>query len=189
MKYHSRNITILPEHSGFTVLETLFALVLFSLALVTLMTIAGRGLSTANSSYETLVANYLNQESVEAVRYVRDTNFITTPTPVSWLSGLDICTISTPCELLFTKPSPVPQIVNCPSRRCSQLYEGNGTYDTIMSPTTSRETSFVRTIVVRPIINPNLASPEEALVTSRVSWNSRGIPRSVSYTTLLHKWR
>lgn len=184
------------KKSGFTVLETLFALVIFSISLVTLMTIAGRGLSATTSSYELLVANYLNQESIETVRYVRDSNFITTPN-VSWLAGLDICTRSAPCEIVFPKTLRVPTIVNCPSGRCSSLYEENGSYDTIPSSGNARMTSYVRSIIVEPITPTStgpvpigtVLPPTEAVVTSTITWNSKGINRQVSHQTILHKWR
>lgn len=186
------------KKSGFTVLETLFALVIFSISLVTLMTIAGRGLSATTSSYELLVANYLNQESIETVRYVRDTNFITIPTPVSWLSGLDNCIATNPCELVFPSTSRTPIVQNCNNRSgCAKLYEGMGTYDTVPSPGITRPTSFVRSIVVLPVIlTPTgpvpigtVLPPTEAVVTSTITWNSKGINRQVSHQTILHKWR
>ncbi len=194
MRKYLQKITI--QQPGFTVLETLFALVIFSIALVTLMTIAGRGISSTSSSYQRMIANYLNQESIEAVRYVRDNNFITTPT-VSWLAGLNTCTRTAPCEVIFLNGIRTPSIVNCPNSRCSFLYVDDGMYNTIPGSGNAVKTEYIRSIVVEPItpvpttplpigVTPQ---PTEALVTSTITWTSKGINHRLDNQTVLHGWR
>ena len=58
---------------GFTLIETLFAIVIFSLALVSLMAVVSQGIVTTKNSTNEMTAAYLNQEALEALRWWRDT--------------------------------------------------------------------------------------------------------------------
>jgi prepilin-type N-terminal cleavage/methylation domain-containing protein len=73
---------------GFTLIETLVAVTILSVAIVGPMTIAAKGLSFAMFARDQITAFYLAQEAVEMVRNRRDQNTLQTP-PQQWLSGLD----------------------------------------------------------------------------------------------------
>jgi prepilin-type N-terminal cleavage/methylation domain-containing protein len=81
-------------NKGFTLIETMAAVLLLSIALAGPMTIAQKGLSTALISKDQNTAFNLAQDAIEYVRFARDTNCLvaTAATPgncpaASWLTG------------------------------------------------------------------------------------------------------
>jgi len=75
--------------SGFTLVETLVAVTLLTIAVVAPMTLTARSLSTAYYARDQITASYLAQEAVEAVRAVRDGNVLRTAlgVPTDLLEG------------------------------------------------------------------------------------------------------
>src|SRR6185437_13507555 len=61
-------------NKGFTLIETLVAVLLLSIAIVGPMTIAQKGLQTALISKDQATAFNLAQDAIEFVRFARDTN-------------------------------------------------------------------------------------------------------------------
>ena len=79
---------VTPKGGGFTLVETLIAISIFSVSIITMMSILGTGISNTNYAKEKMIASYLAQEGIEYVRNKRDyyvlypvngnwTNFIT----------------------------------------------------------------------------------------------------------------
>lgn len=60
------------NQKGFTLIETLVAITIFTIALVAMLSISGRGISDINISKNKLIANYLGDEAIEGVRALRD---------------------------------------------------------------------------------------------------------------------
>src|SRR4051812_17046488 len=75
-----------PLHKGFTLIETLIAILVLMLAIVGPLTIASKGLQTTLVSKDQETAFFLAQDAVEYVRWVRDTNKLSGN---GWLAGLD----------------------------------------------------------------------------------------------------
>ncbi len=61
---------------GFTLLETLVAVSIFSVALIGIMSVLGSGISNTNYVKQKMIATYLAQEGVEYVRNMRDTEVL-----------------------------------------------------------------------------------------------------------------
>lgn len=166
-------------HKGFTLIETLFAILIFSTALISLLSIAGKGISATQNVRQETTAHYLAQEGLEVVRNIRDSNFITGAP--SWDDGFSQCfsTSSSSCNLVYDQ-NKVPVLDTCTSP--CYIQESNGAFITMSGASTS---PYSRAIVVTPIGNAN----DEYLVTSEVSWNAKTIERSVKLETLLKKWQ
>lgn len=65
--------------TGFTLVETLVGLLIFTVAVVALMSVLGSGISTTTYAKQKLAAQFLAQEGIECVRNVRDTNVLYNP--------------------------------------------------------------------------------------------------------------
>jgi prepilin-type N-terminal cleavage/methylation domain-containing protein len=79
---------------GFTLIETLMAVLLLSLAIAGPLTIASNSLQATLTAKDQDTAFYLAQDGMEYVRWVRDTNTLqcyanNDCTPSSWLLGLN----------------------------------------------------------------------------------------------------
>jgi Tfp pilus assembly protein PilV len=60
------------KNSGFTLLETLVGLLIFSASILALMSVIGSGVASTQYAKQKIVAGYLAQEGIEYVRNQRD---------------------------------------------------------------------------------------------------------------------
>ncbi len=65
--------------TGFTLVETLVGLLIFTVAVVALMSVLGSGISTTTYAKQKLAAQFLAQEGIECVRNRRDTEVLSSP--------------------------------------------------------------------------------------------------------------
>ena len=68
------------KESGFTLIETLIAISIFSISIVTLMTVLSSGISDINYAKKKITATYLAQEGIEYARNQRDNYFLSSTT-------------------------------------------------------------------------------------------------------------
>jgi prepilin-type N-terminal cleavage/methylation domain-containing protein len=174
------------HQSGFTLIETLVAIVIFSAALISLMTIASRGIAATAIAEQETIAHYLAQEGLEVVRNIRDTNILV---PQAWDAGLSQCVSPVggspvTCMVVYSQNS-VPSLSVCPQGGC-QVYQSlidnsfiNGPAGAQINPVFSREISLV----------PSGAGGTEYQVITKVFWTAKTIPRTVELQTILKKWR
>jgi len=66
----------LNRKGGFTLIEMLIAVLIFTISLTSLTSIASRGLKVANQARKQVVADYLAIEAIEIVRNMRDGAFL-----------------------------------------------------------------------------------------------------------------
>ncbi|MDB5225214.1 MAG: seg [Candidatus Adlerbacteria bacterium] len=179
---------------GFTLIETLVAVLLLTSAIAGPLTIAAKGLSSVLVARDQMVAFYLAQDGVEYVRFVRDTNKLAGGSS-NWLSGdgtaqtkdLTACTGSTGC---YIDPS-TNVIVACPavsSGGCPTLakHDGGGgqKYFTYSSSDPVTPQRFVRTIIIAS------ASAGEAVLTVAVSWRAQsGVTRVITVRENIFDWQ
>lgn len=161
--------------AGFTLIETLFAVLLFTTSLVALMAVAGRGIASNTTAREDLVARYLALEGLEAVRNIRDTNYISTTN--AWDLGLTSC--SNGCDIDYL-PEPVMDAGLDSQPLFVDIETGVYGHD----PSLGTITPFYRSIEI-----DSSSGPDELKVVSRVEWQSKSVQRSVEYVDYLKKWR
>lgn len=185
----------LHKLKGFTVLETLFAVVIFSLALVALLAVSGQGVIAVSSAKEEMIASYLNQEAIEAIRWYRDNKKTSTTPPPSfpatYIPDIMQC-LTSPTQTRFCNVIIPPTGVGTPSfsacgsswafNNCNIMYENNGVY------TSGASTGASATVFKRgTTINLDLTN-SSARVVSRVTWTSKGIDRVHELQVVLKDW-
>lgn len=190
---------------GFTLIETLFAILIFSAALVSLLTISAKGIAATNEVKNETTAFYLSQEGLEVVRNIRDSNFVvsTSASPVDWMTGIvgtpgnPLCEAAAGCYVSFSPATPPVLVANSGSgpTSTSEIHlTGTGQYGNV-----GADTGFSRVITVEPSNsnqnNQLLAAGgtngtgEEYQVTSLVTWTDKGIGHSVQLETFLKRWQ
>ncbi len=181
---------------GFTIIESLIAIVILMLAITAPLTMAERALATTQSARNEVTAFYLAQEAVEYVRNLRDTNAITGKGGTSaWLDGLSLCTDAAGCGIDATANAPDPQIISCnvnvvPQNCLVYQYTGGlpddpqrGLFGHRTSPSAWTPSVFTRKVYVSTPVDPN----KEAKVTATVSWGG-ALGGSVTASADLLNW-
>lgn len=151
---------------GFTLLEALVAISILMVAVVSPITIAQKGLSSASYSKSQMIASYLAQDAIEYVKNVRDNNKITND---DWLFGLD------PCEFGGCQIDTINRLVSSYDKSVPLKLDGNGFYGSV-----GTDTNFTRQIK----IDVSEDNPKEAMITVTVSWGTD----SVEVKTLIYNY-
>ena len=167
---------------AFTLVETLVAISILSLAITGPMSIAQKGISSAIYARDQVTAFYLAQEAVESVRNVRDTNRLTVGTP--WLSQFSGCIDlgggGTKCLIDGTKTdlSAVGAIDTCPSGVCPVM-----TFDTVNKfYGYGSGANWITTPFTREIVIEETVGGQEAVITVTIKWNTRLFSAERSFT-------
>lgn len=200
-----------PHQKAFTLLETLFAISIFTLSLVAITSIAGQGIINTRNASDEMIATYLNQEALEAVKWWRDDlkaqGLLTSPgvgVPKS-LTGLPFSRATVSCGSIPMGPSPVlecnviidptgatpPMFSPCVRSTagfCQPIYENNGVYYTTHKGAATYGgvlTPFTRKVSIT--VNP-VGGGTNVRVTSETMWIRKSIRYSTSMSTILEGW-
>ena len=186
-------VSLQNKKGGFTLVETLVAILIFSSSIVALLTATSGGLSEVTLLRNKLTANYLAQEGIEQVRNVRDQSVAVLGTGgwQSFITNTSTCQNSTGCVFsAFPSISPnPPTIFSCgtpPSDPCELVVDSlSGLYapsvpGTIPNPVSS---PIRRQIVITPS-----SATEEAKITVTVSWNQGVSSPQVILEEYLYNW-
>ncbi len=173
---------------GFTLIETLLAVLILAIALAAPLTIAAKALSAALIAKDQTTAFFLAQDAVEYVRFKRDTNTLTsTPTaPVSWLSGFDAeCSGADGCKV-----DSVKNTVTACSGACEVLQFNETkswyTYATSEGPDVIKKSIFTRKVVLGSVAS----NSNEKSITVTVSWKDvGGVTRSLVVREHITNWQ
>lgn len=170
---------------GFTLIETLVAVLLLATAIAGPLTIASKGLLAASVARDQITAFYLAQDAVEYIRYNRDSNKLQS---ASWLTGLENCISadgSTTCYMdsLATNPAtPTVCTGTCPIMSYDSV---NGYFNYPSTGGTPTPQRFTRTI---SITTPVGGRADEAEVRVTVSWQDNN-PHSVTMRENIFNWQ
>lgn len=189
-------------NKGFTLVETMFAVIILTFTIVTMMTVVANSLFASRYARNEITANYLLQEVIDSLRNRRDTAVFlqnTTTVDDAWSTVLsnnyytrcsdpdrgcyfDVLSGSTTPTLCPTNA--VGQPSNCPDL----YYNANATTTPFYTYTNGFgyvNSGFKRKIVI--IQNPS--NTDEINVTVTVFWKNGSVNKSRSLTTSLTKWQ
>lgn len=184
---------------GFTLVETLGAVLLLSIALVGPMVIAQKGLQTSLIAKDQNTAFNLAQDAVELVRFARDTNCLqagTSNCPAgSWLGGSGVnltpCVSTDGLQACYFDSLGISPVAptQCPSNICPVInYDSTNNYFNYDS-ITAAPTMFTRKVQI--LYNTACAgtcNQAEADVTVTVSW-SDPVAHSVVVNENIYDWQ
>ncbi len=182
---------------GFTLIETLIAITILTLAIAGPMVTASRSIVAAQTARDQLTASYLAQEGIEYVRAMRDNEYLTAyqaggsnVSTTAWnnflTASINQCRGAT-CTLDPSRSMGSGSgfsLVPCSPDSCPPLYLtqlSNGTYGYTEQGGTA--TPFTRTIQAIDV------SESDERIVSKVSWSFHGIPYSVTITDNLTPWQ
>lgn len=180
------------KNKGFTLIEMLIAVLIFSLALAALMTVTSRGLRVSHDAQKQVIADYLAIEAIEAVRNIRDSALLRLDDSATWMNifnthhclqselageGLGCIPINLSSSTIVLFP--------CDGANCEVYYnQNNFIYQQFQSPGSSvsfQPTGFERRIKLIPVPGNN----KELIVRVIVTWDEINV---VDYTENLFLW-
>lgn len=173
----------MKNKSAFTLIETIIAITLITLVLTAVTGLILTTLLANERNTRTLQANFLAQEGLEAVRYMRDSNWLQNYSwdggKEDWQQDFHVTEMDTSLEL-FLKPTMCSELTLC--FQLSGIPE-----DGIV--TLNNNFEFNRTLTFDAIYNEGVFLNDAVQVTATVSWLEHGISRSSSLYTILTDWK
>lgn len=187
---------------GFTLVEVLISLTIFSIAVAGVITVAIQGSSNVNAARNKVEASYLADEGIELMRGMRDTAVVNAVASGGteddgWLAFISpayagLCATA-PCDIDPTNNSgvdPYPSassISDCssyPGSMCPLYYiPSTGYYTSVVTMPGLSPSVFKRTIQIDTTLGPN-----QVRITSKVEWTEGLTNPSVTQTEVLFNW-
>lgn len=167
---------------GFTLIETLVAITVLTIAIVGPMSLAISSINSVKIVKNQVIAFYLAQEGIEYVRNLRDNNFIQGNTGTKWLDRLENCWIgSGKCVIDVSRNT----ITNCGAQCPVIKYDdAGGFYYNYKSGT---DTIFIRTVKIDRI---NIGGGNnEAKIEVIVEWPERFGTKSFTLQDSIFNWK
>lgn len=165
---------------GFTLVETLVAISIFTMSILGLMSVLTSGIADTSYAKKKMVATYLAQEGIEYVRNIRDTNVI--PGGASGWSaftgylGTGGCAVA--AAGCYVNNMVLSQCTGAGGSCQNLSYDDTtGTY----GYGGSTDSGFSRKITVT--IGTN-----EVKIISTVSWTQGSGPQSITFSEYLYNW-
>ncbi len=176
----------LQSKRGFTLVETLVAISIFTVSIVALMSVLATGISNANYAKAKITAAYLAQEGIEYVRNLRDTYVVYTGVPGNSWNGFKAKLISCNGPDLgsscgFDTVFPYNFFVCTNPNDCKLYVDNNGNYST---NALGADSHFVRKIWMTPIGADNT----EVKIFSDVSWKQGSGDYNITFSENLFNW-
>jgi prepilin-type N-terminal cleavage/methylation domain-containing protein len=160
------------KQKGFTLIETLIAIMFLLISITAPLSAASNGLAASFFARDQIVAFYLAQDVVETIKYLRD-NHVLTNGSGTWLNGLGGCRTTavgttTRCRInTSARPLTSTALVSCLAPSCNgQLYY-NTTTRRYTHDITAITSKYQRVAYVTEIVDN-----KEAQIIVEVSWNS-----------------
>jgi prepilin-type N-terminal cleavage/methylation domain-containing protein len=176
---------------GFTLIETLAAIALITVAIVAPMGLTVESIEGAYYARDQITASNLAQEGLEAVRSVRDANILKSAlsTQTSLFSGIHTTVPPAspyPFEVDGTEISPDSVIVDDCNGSCGALMTNGTLYGYQSSFKTT--TIFTRTMTAQ-VVWSDPTGPQEVEVTSTVTWKTASYKtETVAVSEDLYDW-
>lgn len=167
---------------GFTLIETMVAVSLLSVAIVSPMSLATQSLASAYYARDQITAFYMAQEAIETVRAVRDGNILQNSqgTTVNLLAGIPDTT-GQPFRV-DTRTNTMTLCQSDPGGVCIPLQTDGTLYG--YDPTW-KSSNFTRTVTANFVAG----TTDEVKITAVVSWRTGSYQtRSFTLSEDLYRW-
>lgn len=184
---------------GFTLIETLVAVVVLMTAIAGPLTIASKGLQATLIAKDQDTAMYLAQDATEYIRWARDTNRLSGGDWLTGAGGGANAVNLTPCistngstACYFDSLGNNPNVITtCGGSTCSAFplyYDPTNDYFTY-NQTNTTQTIFTRTVQIITPVGGN-SNEVEAIASTTVSWSdAAGVTRQVRVREDLFNWQ
>lgn len=167
---------------GFTLIETLLAVLILAVSLAAPLTIAAKAMSSALIAKDQTIAFFLAQDAVEYMRFVRDTNKLE---GADWLADMGPCVGSDGCRVDSRANTIVACTGTCPVLNYNETKSWY-TYDSTVSTETIKPTIFTRKVTIASVVS----NPDEESITVKVSWKDvGGVERSLVVYEHITDWQ
>lgn len=188
------------SNKGFTLLETIVAIFVMTIAFTSLLSLMSNSLFSARYAKNEITAAYLAQEAIDYVRNSRDTvafqgnDWNTFLVSFGYAPGKgNICFDSDGCYFEVSNPNVSSSVQACSSSGCPMmLYDPNMT-KSLYGYTTGSSTvpsKFKRTILMDAVSTaPGNSNNDELQITVEVVWENGSIDRSFTLRSSLLKWQ
>ncbi len=176
------------KEKGFTIIEVLVSLTLFSIAVAGIITVSAQGGVTITAVHNRMTANYLAQEGIELLRAKRDSRILSAPGDFSIGWG-DFMTQDVPaCSGLASSPNHCDidalnpdTITSCLAGSCPLGYISSGSLAGYYAHTATPEV-FSRYMTI------DVIAPDELKITSVVSWKEGQMIQTSTATENIFNW-
>jgi len=190
--------SIKQNNKGFTLIETLVAVSIFSVSLIGILSVLGSGIADTNYAKRKMTATYLAQEGIEYIRNVRDTYVLyATSLTKGWgeedeegtfINKIKKCNLNGNNEGCGINNSvPMTQgnfIFKCTSNEKCNLSENNGNYySNGNNSSTDPDSGFIRRIWMEETV-----PGAEAKIFSKVEWKQGPIDHDITFSESLFNW-
>ncbi len=168
---------------GFTLIETMVAVSLLSLAIVAPMSLASQSLASAYYARDQVTASYLAQEGIEAVRSIRDANVLKNSQgqSVNLLTGIP----TGQAFVVDTRNNQTWTTCTTNPLKTDGSFYGYGSGPCTVNDPGWTQTYFYRTMTADFVPG----TTDEIRLTATVSWASGGFrARSVTISENLYRW-
>jgi len=187
------------KNRGFTLIETMVAVLILSTSITSLLTLTSSSLFAAKYANNEITANYLLQEAVDYIRNDRDSVVFQQrnsgdATSVSWNTFLakygyinSSCFSPTGCYLDITEQTPLNVIRACSSPCTTMYFDPAANHKEFYTYSTDfgSASTFRRTITMQ--LNPS--NNNELLVTVTIDWKNGNLSRSRSLKESILNWQ
>lgn len=177
----------LKNKKGFTLVETLVGIAIFTASVVAMLSVLGNGLLNTSYARDKIVANYLTQESLEYFRNVRDNKMIFSPLGFGDFSlSLANC-FDKDCGFVVPLNSSINEVeffaCDDDPYRCELGVEAGKYTDLYSGGSVDNKPSGFRRV-----FRAKQKNPDQIEITSTVYWDQPSGRQQISISEILFNW-
>jgi len=186
---------VLCSSSGFTLIETLVAVSILTMAIVAPMTLVSKSLSAAYYARDQIAAFHLAQEAIETVRHIRDHNILVTAldTPTDILAGIPVgqrFIVDTRNDRIWDETNWSTCLGGeVPPLKTDGTFHGHGDFPCEPNEPGWTPTRFTRYVEAIAVASDENNIPQEIRISVTVTWRASSLQlRSITISENLYRW-